>query len=129
MTDHPIHQISLALKDSGIGIYRVEDEAIVKTGGRNLDAQAWYGISVRLDNDEAFVVELELTLERHLAESVREAEADLRGQFEAITDEAFLISTATLDPVWGYWCCTVSRRCHSTDEAIGIVREMLGWEC
>lgn len=128
MKDNPIRGISTALRDSGIGIYRIEEGTILKAGGHNQDGQAWYGVSVRIDRDEAFIVELELTLDHHLAASAAEAEADLRNHFEEVTDEPYDLSPATIDPVWGHWRCTVSRRCHSIDEAVELVRDMLEWE-
>ena len=128
MKDNPILGITAALRDAGIGVYRIEDGAVVKTGGHNRDSQAWSGISIRLDHDEAFIVELELTLNGHLAESAEEAELDLRVHFEARTGEVFELSGAALDPVWGHWCCSVSQRCHGTDEAVRLVDRMLGWE-
>ncbi|MFH1531369.1 MAG: hypothetical protein ABIK09_11640 [Pseudomonadota bacterium] len=127
MTGSPLATISAALRHSGIGTYRIEDEKLLKTGGPNRDSQAWSGIAIRLDRGEAYVVELELTLDRHNAETAEEAQNDLRRHFEEATTEPFEISDASVDPIWGHWRCTVSRRCHCVDETVALVWAMLQW--
>ena len=127
MIANPIKDVSAALGRSGIGTYRIDEDNRLKAGGLNHERQAWSGIAIRLDQGEAYVVELELTLDRHLAETAPDAEADLRRHFEEATSEPFEISAATVDPLWGHWRCTVSRRCHGVDEAVALVWAMLQW--
>ena len=109
------------------GTYRIEEERLLKAGGPNRDGQAWSGIAIRLDRGEAYVVELELTLDRHHAETAGEARDDLQRHFAEVTTESFEISEASVDPVWGYWRCVVSRRCHGADETVALVWAMLQW--
>ena len=128
MAENPLKTVSRALSRSGIGTYRIIDDALLKAGGPNRDRQAWSGIAIRLDQGDAYVVELELTLDRHLAADAVEAERDLRNHFEEASDETYDLSPATIDPVWGHWRCSVSQRCHGIDEAVEQVRDMLEWE-
>ncbi len=127
MVAKPMETVSAALLNSGIGTYRIEDDELLKAGGPNKDGQAWSGISIRLDRGEAYVVELELTLDRHHAAMAEDARDDLRRHFDSVTSEPFEISDATIDPIWGCWRCTVYRRCHGVDQTVALVWAMLEW--
>ena len=127
MHDNSLRTLSRALTRSGVGTYSIVDDAVLKAGGLNLDRQAWSGIAIRLDHGEAYVVELELTLDHHCAETADEARADLERNFIDAVTEPFDISHAEVDPIWGHWSCTVSRRLHGIDETIQLVLDMLEW--
>ena len=127
MLENPLRLIAAAARRAGLETDRIKD-GILKIGGTNCFKEATFSVSVSVEVDGVFVVELELTLDDYEDEDTAAVLEGLRSHVEEFIEEPYELSPVTLDPLWEHWCCTISQRTRDVDEAVTLVQDMLEWE-
>jgi len=128
MAENPLRSVADTVRRAGLEIDRI-GKGVLKVGGTNIFKQACFGVSVRVETENVFLVEMELTLDDDdMAEDTAAVLEDLRSQVEEFIEEPYELSSVTLDPLWEHWRCTISQRTKDVDEAATLVQDMLEWE-